>query len=260
MAKGSNQKLKMLYLVKIFMEETDEQNPLTMQQLISKLNAYGVNADRKTIYMDLEELKAFGIDIITEQEGRKWYYHVGARDFELPELKLLVDSVQSAKFMTDKKSNELIRKIKEMELRRDGAWYQNSPWGLMWDDENYYLVAFSSEDGKIRHYRVDKMLDISIVNERREGKQEFKAFDLPHYTKSLFGMFGGEEKKVTIEAANDMVGVMIDRFGKDIIIAPIGEERFRITVNVAVSRQFLGWIIALGEGVKITGPEEVVER
>ncbi len=315
MAKGSNQKLKMLYLVKIFMEETDEQNPLTMQQLISKLNAYGVNADRKTLYMDLDELRHFGIDIISEQKGRSWYYYVGCRRFELPELKLLVDSVQSAKFMTDKKSEELIRKIvslasrhdarklqrqvfiagrvktinesiyynvdklheaiasdsqirfryyrwnvrKEMELRRDGAWYQNSPWGLMWDDENYYLVAFSSEDGKIRHYRVDKMLDISIVNERREGKQEFKAFDLPHYTRSLFGMFGGEEKKVTIEAANDMVGVMIDRFGKDIIIAPIGEERFRITVNVAVSRQFLGWIIALGEDVKITGPADVVE-
>ena len=85
MAKGSNQKLKMLYLVKIFMEETDDDHGLTMPQLISKLKAYGVNADRKTIYMDLEELKVFGIDIITEQAGRKWYYHVGARDFELPE-------------------------------------------------------------------------------------------------------------------------------------------------------------------------------
>ena len=316
MAKGSNQKLKMLYLVKIFMEETDDDHGLTMPQLISKLNAYGVNADRKTIYMDLEELKTFGIDIITEQEGRKWYYHVGARDFELPELKLLVDSVQSAKFMTDKKSTELIRKIealasrrdakklqrqvfitgrvktmnesiyynvdklheaigtdsqirfkyyqwnvnKEMELRRDGDWYQTSPWGLMWDDENYYLIAFSAEDCKIKHYRVDKMLDISILEERREGQQEFQKFDLPKYTRSLFGMFGGEEKKVTIEADNDMVGVMIDRFGKDIIIAPAGGEKFRITVSVAVSPQFLGWIIALGDGVKIVGPGEVVEE
>ena len=308
MAKGTNQKLKMLYLVKIFMEETDDNHGLTMPQLISKLNSYGVNADRKTIYMDLEELKVFGIDIITEQVGRKWYYYVGARDFELPELKLLVDSVQSAKFMTDKKSNELIHKIealaskhdakklqrqvfimsesiyynvdklheaigtdsqirfkyyqwnvnKEMELRRDGDWYQTSPWGLMWDDENYYLIAFNAEDCKIRHYRVDKMLGISILDTRREGQQEFQKFNLPKYTRSLFGMFGGEEKKVTIEADNDMVGVMIDRFGKEIIIAPAGKDKFRITVNVAVSRQFLGWIIALGDGVKIVGPEDVV--
>ena len=315
MARGSNQKLKMLYLMKIFMEETDDTHALTMPELIAKLNAYGVNADRKTLYMDMEELRTFGLDIISEQQGRKWYYYVGARDFELPELKLLVDSVQSAKFITDKKSSELIRKIeslasrheakklqrqvfiagrvktmnesiyynvdrlheaigtdsqirfkyyqwnvnKEMELRRDGEWYQTSPWSLMWDDENYYLIAYNSEDGTIRHYRVDKMLDISTVDERREGKEAFKKFDLPHYTRSLFGMFGGEERKITIEAANEMVGVMIDRFGKDIIIAPVGDDKFRITVSVAVSPQFLGWIIALGDGVKIVGPEEVVE-
>ncbi len=316
MAKGSNQKLKMLYLMKIFMEETDDDHALTMPELIGKLNAYGVNADRKTIYMDLEELRHFGVDIISEQQGRKWYYYVGARDFELPELKLLVDSVQSAKFMTDKKSNELIGKIeslasrheakklqrqvfitgrvktmnesiyynvdklheaigtnsqirfkyfkwnvdKEMELRRDGAWYQTSPWGLMWDDENYYLVAFSSEDGKIKHYRVDKMLNISTVDERREGQEEFRKFNLPHYTRTLFGMFGGEEKKVTIEGVNDMVSVMIDRFGKDIIIAPVDEDHFEITVNVAVSPLFYGWIMGLGDGVKITAPEDVVEE
>jgi len=149
---------------------------------------------------------------------------------------------------------------KEMELRRDGQWYQTSPWGLMWDDENYYLVAYNSADGTIRHYRVDKMLNIETVDERREGKQEFKEFDLPHYTKSLFGMFGGEEKKVTIEASNDLVGVMIDRFGKDIIIVPEDEDHFSITVSVAVSEQFIGWIIALGEGVKITGPDDVVAQ
>ena len=315
MAKGPNQKLKLLYLMKIFMEETDEQHPLTMPEIISRLNAFGVNADRKTVYMDLEELRVFGLDIISEQQGRKWYYYIGARDFELPELKLLVDSVQSAKFMTDRKSSELIHKIeslasrhdakklqrqvfitgrvktmnesiyynvdrlhdaiatdsqiqfkyfqwninKEMELRRDGEWYQTSPWGLMWDDENYYLVAYNSEDGMIRHYRVDKMLNISTVDERREGKEEFRKFNLPHYTRSLFGMFGGEEKKVTIEAANDLVGVMIDRFGKDIIIAPVDDDHFQITVNVVVSDPFIGWIISLGDGVRIVGPDDVVE-
>lgn len=315
MAKGSNQKLKMLYLTKIFLEETDDQHALTMPQLIEKLNACGVNADRKTIYQDLDELRTFGLDIISEKEGRKWHYYIGARDFELPELKLLVDSVQSAKFITDRKSSELIRKIeslaskydakklqrqvfirgrvktmnesiyynvdrlheaiatdsqirfryfqwnlnKEMELKREGEWYQSSPWGLMWDDENYYMIAYNSEDGKLRHYRVDKMLNISLVDDRREGKQEFRKFDLPHYTRSLFGMFGGEEKKVTLEAENEKIGIMIDRFGKDIIVAPVDDEHFSITVNVAISKQFIGWIIALGDGVRITGPADVVE-
>ena len=248
--------------------------------------------------------------------GRDCFYHLGNRDFELPELKLLVDSVQAAKFITDKKSKDLIKNLealvskyegkrlhrqvvisgriktmnesiyynvdklheaigadsqirfkyyqwnveKKMELRRDGAWYQVSPWGLMWDDENYYLIGYDAEDDKIKHYRVDKMLRIAVTGERREGKDQFKKFNLPHYTKSLFGMYGGNETRVTIEAENAMVGVLIDRFGKDIIIVPIDEDHFRTVVNVAVSKQFFGWIIALGEGIKITGPDAVVDQ
>ena len=314
--KGDNQKLKMLFLAKIFSEETDDLHSLTMPEIISELAAYGVNADRKTLYLDFEELRHFGLDIIATQFGRNCYYHLGGRDFELPELKLLVDSVQSAKFITDKKSKDLIKKLeqlvskyegkqlqrqvvisgriktmnesiyynvdklheaigagcqirfkyyqwnvqKQMELRRDGAWYQVSPWGLMWDDENYYLVAYDAEDDKIKHYRVDKMWRISVIDKKREGKEEFKAFNMPRYTKSLFGMYGGEEVKVTLEAENGMVGILIDRFGKDIPVNPVDEKHFRTSVMVAVSSQFLGWIMALGKGVRIVGPESVVQR
>ena len=252
---GNNQKLKLLYLIKIFTEDTDDQHALTLPQIVEKLDAYGVSAERKTLYQDFELLRDFGFDIIGQQARRNFYYHMGNRRFELPELKLLVDSVQSAKFITDKKSNALIKKLegmvskyearklqrqviisgrikamnesiyynvdklheaigtdrqirfkyfrwnikKEMELRKDGAWYQVSPWALMWDDENYYLVGYDAEDGKIKHYRVDKMWRISVADRKREGKEQFKAFNMPRYTKSLFGMFGGEEVKVTLE-------------------------------------------------------------
>lgn len=147
-----------------------------------------------------------------------------------------------------------------MELRKGGAWYQVSPWGLMWDDENYYLVGYDAEDEKIKHYRVDKMLRISLVNKKREGKEQFKAFNMPRYTKSLFGMYGGEEIQVTLEAENGMVGVLIDRFGKDMPVKKVDETHFRTIVNVAVSNQFLGWIMALGKGVRIIGPDSVVRR
>ena len=260
---GNNQKLKLLYLIKIFTEDTDDQHALTLPQIVEKLDAYGVSAERKTLYQDFELLRDFGFDIIGQQARRNFYYHMGNRRFELPELKLLVDSVQSAKFITDKKSNALMvskyeaRKLqrqviisgrikamnesiyynvdklheaigtdrqirfkyfrwninKEMELRKDGAWYQVSPWALMWDDENYYLVGYDAEDGKIKHYRVDKMWRISVADRKREGKEQFKAFNMPRYTKSLFGMFGGEEVKVTLEAENGMVGILLDRFG-----------------------------------------------
>jgi len=302
--------------LKIFSEETDDLHPLTMPEIISKLAAYGVNANRKTLYLDFEELRNFGVDIISNKVGHDCYYNIGSRDFELPELKLLVDSVQSAKFITDRKSGELIKKLeslvskyegkqlqrqvvisgrvkamnesiyynvdklheaigagcqirfkyyqwnvdKEMELRKNGDWYQVSPWALMWDDEYYYLVAFDAGDGKIKHYRVDKMLSISVTKEKRLGQEQFKRFDMPRYTKSLFGMYGGEQVKVMLEARNDMVGVIIDRFGKDILIAPVDSERFRVNVDVSMSNQFLGWIMAVGDGVKIVGPDKVVEK
>ena len=223
---------------------------------------------------------------------------MGNRRFELPELKLLVDSVQSAKFITDKKSNALIKKLEGMVSKYEArklqrqviisgrikamnesiyynvdklheaigtdrqirSWYQVSPWALMWDDENYYLVGYDAEDGKIKHYRVDKMWRISVADRKREGKEQFKAFNMPRYTKSLFGMFGGEEVKVTLEAENGMVGILLDRFGKDIPVKPVDADHFRTSVVVAVSSQFLGWIMALGDGVKIIGPDKVVTR
>ena len=314
--KGENQKLKMLYLVKLFSTETDEDHALTMPEIIDKLAACGVNADRKTLYQDFEELRRFGLDIIAEHEGRNHYYYLGSRDFELPELKLLVDSVQSAKFITDKKSSQLIKKLeslvskhegsklhrqvviagrvktmnesiyynvdkiheaiasdkqirfkyfqwnlnKEMELRHDGRWYQASPWALMWDDEKYYLAVYDSKYENITHYRVDKMLSIEILDEKREGRKEFEAINIPRYSNMMFGMFGGEETKVTLEAENDMISVMIDRFGKDIIIAPISDTHFRTTVTVAVSNHFLGWIMSLEGDVRIVAPDPVVQQ
>ena len=316
MAAGENQKLKMLYLLKILFEETDQDHGLSTQDIISRLESCGVNEDRKTLYKDFDELERFGLEILSEQNGRNVLYHLNDRTFELPELKLLVDSVQSSKFITEKKSRQLIRKLeslvssheakhlhrqvlisgrvktmnesiyynvdmlhdavntgkqirfhygqwnveKKMELRRGGAWYQVSPWCLMWDDENYYLVAYDSEDQKIKHYRVDKMVHLSITKQPREGKEQFRQFDAAKYTKQVFGMFGGEVMRVSLEGRNSMVGVLIDRFGKDISIYPKDSEHFSASVEVAVSRHFLGWIIALGDGIRITGPERLVSQ
>ena len=119
--KGENQKLKMLYLVQLFSRETDDTHKLTMPEIIAKLAADGVNADRKTLYQDFEELRRFGFDIISEKDGRNYYYYLGSRDFELPELKLLVDSVQSAKFITDKKSDQLIKKLESLVSKYEGS-------------------------------------------------------------------------------------------------------------------------------------------
>ena len=315
MPKGTNQKFKLYRLAQIMLERTDDDHYITMPEIIAALGEYEITADRKSIYTDLKDLEVLGIEVEGEPAGRGYHYHVVSRPFELPELKLLVDAIQSSKFITEKKTNTLIRKLeklvsryeamklqrqvyvsgriktmnesiyytvdaihnaisenkkirfqyyqwnvkKEMELRREGAYYCVSPWGLSWDDENYYLVGYDSEAGEIRHYRVDKMLHIRMTEEAREGREHFRKLDMADYAKKSFGMFGGKEEKVKLLVDNSLAGVMIDRFGKDIIMVPGKGEHFTVNVTVHVSRQFLGWIFSLGEKVKILGPEEVIQ-
>ena len=114
MPKGTNQKFKLYYLAKIMTEKTDDEHMITMPEIKAALEAYGCTADRKSLYDDLEALRVLGIDVIGEKVGRNFYYHVGGKQFEIAELKLLVDAIQSSKFITEKKSNELIKKLTSM--------------------------------------------------------------------------------------------------------------------------------------------------
>lgn len=316
MPKGTNQKFKLYRLAQIMLEKTDDDHYITMPQIMSALGEYEITADRKSIYTDLRDLEKLGIEVEGEPVGNRYHYHVINRPFELPELKLLVDAIQSSKFITERKSNALIKKLeklvskyeamklqrqvyvsgriktmnesiyytvdaihnaisenrkirfqyfqwnakKEMELRHGGAYYHISPWGLSWDAENYYLVGYDSDAGQIKHYRVDKMLHIQMTDEKREGKEHFKMLDMADYTKKSFGMFGGKEKEVKLLVENSLAGVIIDRFGKDVMLIPADENHFTVNVKVYISNQFFGWIISLGEGVKLIAPDEVVDQ
>ena len=317
MPRGTNQKFKFTYLMKIMLTKTDDEHGLTMPQIMEELEKYDVTAERKSIYTDFQDMTdKFGVEIIKEQIGRETYYHVGSREFELAEVKLLIDAIQSSKFITQTKSRELITKVKgfvsehqakqlqrqvyindrvktmnesvyynvdnihtainenkkirfkyykwdinkKLVPRHNGDWFVVSPWALTWDDENYYMVAFDNLDHKIKHYRVDKMMHISIEEEKRDGKEAFNNFDMAEYSKATFGMYQGKKTKVKIRLANYMCVVFIDRFGKDIIFLPIDEEHSEVYVDVNVSPQFFGWIFGLGKDVKVTGPSEVVEQ
>ena len=313
MPKSSNQKLKLIYLARLMHEKTDDEHGLTMPEIIHELDLCGIKAERKSIYDDFEALGTVGMDIEKETAGGRTFYYLAGRDFELPELKLLVDAVQGSKFITRKKSEALIRKIEglasiydakklarnvyvanriktmnesiyytvddiysainenrkisflyfkwnekgEKQFKRDGKIYKVSPWALTWDDENYYLVAFDAEAGIIKHYRVDKMLKMEVLDERREGADHFKNFDMALYSKKTFGMYSGEVKEVTMVFTNNMMNAVIDRFGQEIFVHKEDDTHFRISVEVAISPQFYGWVFGLGKMVKIVAPEDV---
>ena len=298
------------------LEKTDDEHSLTMPQIMAELEKYEITAERKSIYQDFQDMEKLGIEIIKEQIGRETYYHVGVREFELAEVKLLIDAIQSSKFITQTKSRELITKIKKfvseyqakqlqrqvfindrvknmnesvyynvddiytaindnkkirfkyykwniekkLVARHNGDWFVVSPWALTWDDENYYMVAFDDLDHKIKHYRVDKMMRMSVEDEMREGKEVFKNFDMAAYSKATFGMYSGKRTKVHIQFPNSMCGVFIDRFGKEICFRKVDEVHSTVAVDVAISPQFFGWIFSLGREVKVVGPDEVVEQ
>lgn len=314
MAKSANQKLKLLYLIKILSEKTDESHCLSAQDLITELSFYDIKAERKSIYDDIECLNFYGYDIVNSKARVGGGYYMASRDFELPELKLLVDAVQASRFITQKKSRELIAKIeklagpyegkqlqrqvfvagrvktenesiyynvdhihkaiqentpiiftylewnvkKELQPKRSGKKYRISPWALTWQDENYYLIAYDEETEKIKHFRVDKMNRITQVeNEARKGMEEFKSMDLGEYTSRIFGMFGGDEQIVTLMLPEGMIGIILDRFGKDIDIRSREEGLVSVRVRAAVSSQFFGWLSGLGKDVRILSPESV---
>ena len=315
MPKGAGQKLKLYYLSQIMIRKTDDDHALTMPQIIELLSEQGISADRKSIYDDFDALREIGLDIIGEKEGKGYYYRVGGKRFELAELMLLVDAIQSSKFITAKKSSDLIKKVTDLaseyeakQLKRQVVvqgriktmnesiyylvddihramvenksitfqylqWnldkvmvprkdhlYETSPWALTWDDENYYLIGYDREAGKIKHYRVDKMKDITLTEDKRVGKEEFESYDMGSYSKQNFGMFGKKvSTTVDLEFDNGFVGIMIDRFGKEMPIRPASREGWsRTHVDVFISDQFYGWIFAMGGKVRITGPESIV--
>ena len=309
MARSENQNKKLLVLRRILLERTDEDHPLSMEAIRSALDGYGISAERKSIYDNMEVLRQMGLDV-HNRRGPHGGWFVGQRSFELAELKLLVDAVQSCKFITRRKSDALIRKLegltsvhqagqlqrqvyvsgrvktmnervyytidrlhaalaqgqavsfryfeynvaKEKVFRREGRRYQVTPYGLIWDSENYYLAGYDHEKGELRHYRVDKMDGLRAAGPSPSAPHRGD-FDVAAYAKKHFGMFSGREGQVRLRCARHLVGVILDRFGQESILVPDGPHHFTVTVEAVVSPQFLGWIFGLGDGVEVLSPQ-----
>ena len=315
MPKSRNQKLKLPCLIKILQEKTDEEHGLSTEELIRELERYDISAERKSIYDDINLLRdQFNLSI--EHDKAKGY-RLTEREFDLPELKMLVDAVQSSKFISVTKSDDLIRKLKgltseyharelqrqvtvknriksmnnttvysidtihnailndrkitfqywgwtpekEQIARHDGKKYCVSPWMLLWDDEYYYLIAHDQDRQAIRHYRVDRMRGVSESKEKREGREDFTRINVAEYSSGVFGMFGGETTThVTFRCANRLADVVLDRFGKDVIMIPGTDGTFTFHADITVSPQFFGWVASFGNEIKILRPERVVTQ
>ena len=306
MPKQEGQKTKLLALLHIFEQKTDENHLLNVPQLVELLEAQGIRCERKSVYSDIEALCALGYDIKLRR-GRGGGYFLASRTFDLAELKLLVDAVQASRVVSGTTSRRLIHKLEKLCSNYEGSQLQRqvyvegrpktdsksllysidalheainngkmveflyrkadsrekekrtvSPWQLAWENGCYYLIAYQDEKAPpVRHYRVDRMAGVLVLDEPRRGKEFFRTFDLPAYLRKHFNMFGGTEYRVTLRCAADLEPVMRERFGREPVFCPEEDGHFHFDVPICVSQQFFGWVCGFGGKVEVTAPAEV---
>ena len=312
MPKSDNQKLKILYILDYLERNSHVDRYVNATELIGMLAKRNISCDRKTIYSDIAALQDYGVDIVSEP-GKNGGYYIASRNFEPHELKLLIDAVQSSRFLTEKKSHELIQKLctqcneqdaklltrsvlvsgrvksmndsiynnvdyiqeaiaQNIQIRfRYFDWdigpkrkyiekeYLASPYGLCQDNENCYLLAYSDRHG-ITSYRVDRMSDIRLTETARVSCPELTGKAFHTHANRLFQMYSGDAVNVKLRFHRSLINVVIDRFGKDTMLIPDGEEHFTFTVSVAVSPMFLSWVMGFGSKAKILHPKSVVDQ
>ena len=314
MPKSDNQKAKILYIMDYLEKNAHEHNPVNAAELITMLDRdHRISCDRKTIYSDIAALQEFGLDVVSIPGRGGGYYLASPRTFQLPELKLLIDAVLSSRYLTEKKSKELIEKLCAQCNAHDAAlmkrnvlvsgrvksmnetilisvdtiqdaitqnkaikfryfdWdlqgqrryrekeYLASPYGLCQDHENCYLLAYSDRHG-ITSYRVDRMTHIELTDQKRTPCPELTGKALHEHANRLFQMYSGDQTDVKMRFHRDLVNVVIDRFGKDTMLIPDGDDWFNFTAKVAVSPMFLSWVIGFGSKAKILYPQWVCEQ
>ena len=298
--------------MKLLQEKTDREHPVSVKDIIQTMEAYGISVERKTVYDDIETLRTFGMKI-GSRRGKTAGFYLEERTFELPELKFLMDAVQSSKFITEKQSAALVRKLedlasvheakklksqvflmpgiktlneeiytnietiydaisanrqisfryyqwtlsRELKPKRGGERYRVSPGKMLWNNDNYYLMGLDESSGIVKHYRVDKMMDVAVEEEKRSGESVFRDFDMGRFSAETFGMFDGKETILKIRFSNELVGVVLDRFGKKAVLQRSDDTHFFLQTHIRVSGQFFGWLTGLGPGAEIVSPEKV---
>ena len=312
MAKSPHQKRKILYLMKAFLERTDEKHPMTAKELGAYLEEFGISAERKTIYDDIDTLKLFGMDIGHRRESPAGFY-LASRDFDMADLKLLADMIQSSRYISEAKAEELIRKLEKLvsiheakqlqrpiylekraksmkdsvythineiqtaiyenrqisfqycqwtagrkiQLQKSSQRYHVSPWGLIWKDGNYYLIAIDETNRMVKYFCADRLLKIRKEKEERTGAEMFRGIDVGEFASKTFPIFGSRDEPVTLEFENHFIEEVMDVFGEDARIVQKDSEHFHVLLRVRADSRFYGWVAGMGPGVRIAAPEKV---
>jgi len=316
MTQDNYRKIKLLKLLDMLRHETDEQHPLSTTQICTKLGNMGIVCDRRTLPRDIATLNDQGYEIMSVMIGHDKCYYVEDRSFSIPELKILIDAVQAASFITDKKTSELVEKIAALGgshraeilksnmvcfntrkhsneqiyynvdtleraiqnnkkvifyyynldengnkvYRRDHHHYVVEPIALVFNEDNYYLISYSSRHDGTANYRVDRMEAVEIVEEDICEKAISLRNSVSGYTEQAFKMYGGESVEVVLEFSDSLIGVVFDKFGEDVKMRRTSEDRCVATVTVQISPVFWSWLFQFGKQMTVVSPPQVSDE
>lgn len=316
MAQDNYRKIKLLKLLDMLRHETDEQHPLTTTQICTKLGNMGIVCDRRTLPRDIATLNDQGYEIMSVMIGHDKCYYVEDRSFSIPELKILIDAVQAASFITEKKTAELVEKIASLGgthraeilksnmvcfntrkhsnehiyynvdtleraiqikkkvifyyynldengnkvYRRNHHHYVVEPIGLVFNEDNYYLMVYSSRHDGTANYRVDRMEEVEIIDEDICEKAISLRDSVSGYTEQAFKMFGGQLEDVVIEFERSLIGSVYDRFGENTRITTTSATKCTASVKIQISPVFWGWLFQFAGDMKIISPSHLVQE
>jgi len=310
-SKNDQRKIRLLILYELLLKNTDGDNPLTTPEIIEMLGEYGISVTRQTLYDDIRVLNDYGYEVLSDG-GKVNKYYVVSRQFERPEIEILINAVKVANFLTESKKISLIGKIAELlgkpqgeqikstlavrgeshgnkfiyysineinyaiaqrkklsfryydygngvqrVYRKDGERYEVNPIGLIYSEDNLYLVCFHDKYGNPVHYRIDRMTDVKTEDKPITEREEYKSFNLDEYKKTLFSMYSGEEERVSLWYSEDCTDMVVDRFGEDICPNRGADGGYIISCTVNVNKTFFSWLTVFGGKIKILSPQNV---
>ena len=316
MVQDNYRKIKLLKLLELLRLDTDELNPMTTNQICTRLDEMGIICDRRTLSKDIALLNEQGYEIMDTSVGHEKGYYVADRSFSIPELKILMDAVQAASFITGRKTRELVEKIAELGgshraeilksnivkfkttkhsneqifynvdaleqaideqkkvlfryfdlnehgqkvYRRDGHRYVVEPIAMVFNEDNYYMLCYSSRHQKTSTYRVDRMEAVEVLEEGiTETAIALKA-EIGPYTEQVFKMYAGEAVDIVIEFNDSLIGVVFDKFGEDTKMMRCGDRKCVATVKVQISPVFWGWLFQFAGEMKLLSPDSLVQE
>ena len=316
MERENCQKIKLLKLYELLCLETDEQHPLTTMKIVDRLSQMGISCERRTVAKDMAILNEQGYEVMARWVGKEKAYYVEDRSFSVPELKVLIDAVQAASFITGRKTDELIDKIAslggshraeilksnmvcfntrkhnnetifysvgyleeallkrkkvifryfdldengEKLYRRGGHHYVVEPVGLVFNEDNYYLMVYSARHDGTANYRVDRMDSVEIIDEPITEKALRLRDTVDCFTEQAFKMYGGQPADITIQFDSKLIGVVYDKFGEDTKMIRLDSGNCVATIKVQVSPTFWGWIFKFGKQMCILSPDEMINE